>query len=90
MAAYGTTGQVKDVAAPLPDPRWSAIAQRANGAKTIGRTGNREGGSVVTVFNVKGNTYRLLTRIAYPQQIVFVLDLLTHAEYDKNAWKDRL
>jgi mRNA interferase HigB len=44
---------------------------------------------VVTVFNVKGNTYRLLTSIDYDAAIVEVLDVLTHAEYDKALWKDR-
>jgi mRNA interferase HigB len=44
---------------------------------------------VVTVFNVKGNEYRLLTWIDYDEQIVEALDVLTHAEYDKNRWKDR-
>ena len=44
---------------------------------------------VVTVFNVKGNEYRLLTSIDYDAGIVEALDVLTHAEYDKESWKDR-
>lgn len=44
---------------------------------------------VVTVFNVKGNAYRLLTSIDYQLQVVAVLDVLTHAEYSKQAWKLR-
>jgi mRNA interferase HigB len=44
---------------------------------------------VVTVFNVKGNEYRLLTSIDYDAGIVEALDVLTHAEYDKELWKDR-
>ena len=44
---------------------------------------------VVTVFNVKGNEYRLLTRIDYQGHAVFVLELLTHAEYQKDKWKGR-
>jgi mRNA interferase HigB len=44
---------------------------------------------VVTVFNVKGNEYRLLASIDYGEQIVDALDVLTHAEYDKNRWKDK-
>ena len=44
---------------------------------------------VVTVFNVKGNEYRLLTNINYVNQFVMALELLTHAEYDKNKWKER-
>ena len=44
---------------------------------------------VVTVFNVKGNEYRLLTSINFMGQTVIVLELLTHAAYDKDQWKGR-
>ena len=44
-------------------------------------------GKSVTVFNVGGNKYRLLTAIDYPAEIVNVDALLTHAEYDKQKWK---
>jgi len=44
---------------------------------------------VITVFNVKGNEFRLLTDVNYREQVVLVLELLTHSEYDKNKWKGR-
>jgi|SRR4051812_15059983 mRNA interferase HigB len=44
---------------------------------------------VVTVFNVTGNNHRLLTNVDYAGQVVQVLELLTHAEYDKERWKVR-
>jgi mRNA interferase HigB len=40
-----------------------------------------------TVFNIKGNEYRLVVRIEYRLQIVFIREMLTHAEYDKDRWK---
>jgi mRNA interferase HigB len=40
-----------------------------------------------TVFNMKGNAYRLIVKIEYRWQMIFVKHLLTHAEYDKGAWK---
>jgi mRNA interferase HigB len=46
-------------------------------------------GFVVTVFNVKGNNYRLLASIDYDLGVLEALEILTHAEYDKNLWKDR-
>jgi mRNA interferase HigB len=46
-------------------------------------------GVVVTIFNVKGNEYRLLTNANYKAQIMIVLEFLTHAEYDKDRWKGR-
>ena len=40
-----------------------------------------------TVFNLGGNKYRLIARVNYRTQRVFVLYLLTHAEYDQGSWK---
>jgi mRNA interferase HigB len=40
------------------------------------------------VFNIGGNKYRLVTRILYPSQKVFVLKVMTHVEYDKDQWKE--
>ncbi len=40
-----------------------------------------------TVFNVKGNKYRLIALIDYMEQIVMVRDVLTHATYSKGKWK---
>jgi mRNA interferase HigB len=47
-------------------------------------------GNTVTVFNVRGNKYRLITAIHYNWQRVYILRLLTHAEYSKGFWKDSL
>lgn len=40
------------------------------------------------VFNIGGNKYRLVTRILYPSQKVFVLRVMSHGEYDEDTWKD--
>ncbi len=40
-----------------------------------------------TVFNIRGNAYRLITVVDYAEQIVVVRDFLTLAEYDRGAWK---
>jgi mRNA interferase HigB len=36
-----------------------------------------------TVFNIMGNRYRLITLISYKEQVIEIIDVLTHAEYDK-------
>jgi mRNA interferase HigB len=35
------------------------------------------------VFNIKGNSYRLVTAIDYPRRVVFVKWLGSHEKYDK-------
>lgn len=40
------------------------------------------------VFNIGGNKYRLVTRILYRSQKVFVLKVMTHGEYDDGRWKE--
>ena len=47
-------------------------------------------GRSVVVFKIAGNKYRLLTAIHYNRQLAFTLMVLTHAEYDKQKWKDLL
>jgi mRNA interferase HigB len=47
-------------------------------------------GNTVTVFNIRGNKYRLIAAIHYNRQRVYVLRLLRHAEYSKEFWKDSL
>lgn len=39
------------------------------------------------VFNIGGNKFRLVTRILYSSQKVFILKVMTHAEYDNEQWK---
>ncbi|WP_299487010.1 type II toxin-antitoxin system HigB family toxin [Acaryochloris sp. IP29b_bin.137] len=41
-----------------------------------------------TVFNIKGNTYRLIVDINYAKQRIYIKYILTHSEYDKNFWKN--
>jgi mRNA interferase HigB len=40
------------------------------------------------VFNIGGNKYRLVTRILYSSQKVFILKVMTHREYDRDKWKE--
>jgi mRNA interferase HigB len=42
------------------------------------------------VFDIRGNTYRMITAVHFDRQRVFVMLFLTHKEYDKNTWKDQL
>ena len=40
-----------------------------------------------TIFNIKGNQYRLIAEINYTFGRIYVRHVLTHAEYDRGGWK---
>lgn len=40
-----------------------------------------------TVFNIKGNAYRLITEINYRTGRIFLRHVLTHAEHSRGGWK---
>ncbi len=46
-------------------------------------------GAKVTVFDVGGNKYRMVTDIVYAIGTVTILELMTHAEYSRDLWKRR-
>lgn len=41
-----------------------------------------------TLFNIKGNNYRLIADVVYSSQTIYIKYVLTHAEYDKEKWKN--
>ena len=62
--------------------RWHSLAdlkQVYPAADLVGR---------YTVFNIRGNKYRLLSRIVYRSQTVFIVAIMTHEEYDLGKWKN--
>jgi mRNA interferase HigB len=40
-----------------------------------------------TVFNIKGNAFRLIVEINYMTGRLYIRHVLTHAAYDKGGWK---
>ena len=47
-------------------------------------------GRPVVVFNIAHNRYRLIAAVHCNTRIVYTLMILTHREYDRNAWKEQL
>lgn len=62
--------------------RWNNLEE----VKTVYRDAEAVGN--FTVFNIKGNKYRLIVGIDYESQTIFYKYFLTHAEYDKDKWKN--
>lgn len=79
-----------------PDSRasleaWHGVVQRATWKtpaemKQVYRNADLVGRR--TVFNIAGNKFRLIARVNYQTRRIFVLYLLTHAEYDEGKWKE--
>ena len=42
----------------------------------------------LTVFNIGGNKFRLITAIHYNRQKIYIRAVLTHKEYDQGKWKE--
>ena len=42
----------------------------------------------LVIFDIGGNKYRLITCIKYKHKVIYIRDFITHAEYDKNKWKN--
>lgn len=74
-----------------PLRRWYKIAEKAHWqslADTRQDFPHADLAGVCTIFNVKGNAYRLISKIYYPSKVLLVRFVLTHADYDKGRWKD--
>ena len=41
-----------------------------------------------TVFNIKGNHYRLVAKIYYDHRKLLIRQVLTHRDYDRGNWKN--
>ena len=83
-----TSAKHPELAGPLDI--WYRLAKRAEwksledvrkdfpSADSVGRS---------TVFNIKGNHFRLIAEVNYRSGRVYIRHVLSHAEYDRGAWK---
>ena len=66
---------------------WFAEAKKAKWASSNEMKLDYPSASVITrkrtVFNIKGNSYRLVVDIEYKIGIIFIIWFGTHTEYDK-------
>ena len=73
--------------AEQPLRAWYANVKRADWKNPSGVKAAYRNASLIAnnrvVFNIKGNSYRLVAAIDYQYSIVFIRFLGTHQEYDK-------
>ena len=73
-----------------PLDAWFRIAKKASWQSLADVRRTFSSADVVgafTVFNIKGNQFRLITEINYGSGRIYIKNVLTHAEYDKGGWK---
>jgi mRNA interferase HigB len=73
----------------VPLMNWYRITKRADWGSLTETRRDFAHADIVgrrTVFNIHGNDYRLIARVNYKTKRVFILYILTHAEYDKGDW----
>jgi mRNA interferase HigB len=71
------------------DTHWQSFVELRKTYRTAD-TVKAASGRAITIFNIAGGGFRLLTAIDYATRSIEILDLLTHAEYDKENWKTEL
>jgi mRNA interferase HigB len=66
---------------------WFALASRAEWRNSAELKLQNRSASIISaervVFNIKGNDFRLITAIDYEHQILLIIWLGTHREYDR-------
>ena len=85
-------------AAAGPLAEWHRIAKAstwrsfADAKSTFGQTDQVRvrSGQTVCVFDIGGNKFRLIAFVSYAKQKVYVLQVMTHKEYDRERWKEEL
>ncbi len=82
----------KHARAETPLRAWYQVANQARwqsfeDIRQVYRTADRVGDTVI--FNIGGNEYRLLVKVEFRYGKLYIRDVLTHADYSKNLWKDK-
>jgi mRNA interferase HigB len=87
--------QLRDFAAKYPRAtdslrHWANVVQSSAWKNPAEMKATFRAADIVetrTVFDIGGNNYRLIAFVHYRAQIVYIKDVLTHAEYDRGDWK---
>jgi mRNA interferase HigB len=78
----GIKKQIESWYATVKKAEWQNLEDVRKNYRDAEAVGN------FTVFNIKGNDYRLIVGINYETKKVHYKYLLTHAEYNKDKWKN--
>ncbi len=69
---------LREWAGKVSKAQWTRFADIKNTFNNVDSVGNSR-----FVFNIKGNTYRIVAKVLYVPKLVFIRFIGTHAEYNK-------
>jgi len=77
-------------ASQVPLSRWYTIVRKTDfqdldDLRKTFPSADWVGGLVV--FNIGGNSYRLIAAVHFNRKRIYIRNVLTHKEYDQGAWK---
>ncbi|HEV3415859.1 MAG TPA: type II toxin-antitoxin system HigB family toxin [Pirellulales bacterium] len=91
LEEYWESSTHSDAKDPLRS--WYAAVRHADWSSWADLKASFPKASIVgdcVVFNIRGGRYRLVARVRYEANKVFVLLIMTHKEYnDQEKWQDR-
>ena len=73
---------IKDFCKKVEQAEWENLIDVQQDYQNAESVGN------FTVINIKGNKYRMILSIEYQEQIAYFKYFLSHADYDKDDWKN--
>jgi mRNA interferase HigB len=93
VISYKRIRDISNIHADIVEPldNWFKVASKAKWSNLVEVQTvfpKAEAVGDFTVFNIKGNRYRLIVSIDYEGQLIYIKYVLTHAEYDKENWKN--
>ncbi len=74
----------------IPLDTWYRIAKKATWQNLVEVQNDFSHADLVgkcVVFNIGGNKFRLIAKVEFQKQVIFIKFILSHSEYDKNLWK---
>jgi len=80
----------KEPRALEPLMRWADVVESENWqnpSELRQQFGSADFVGDLTVFGIGGNKFRLIAYVGYRKHFVLIKRILTHADYDKGAWK---
>lgn len=84
--------------AEKPLKRWVDIARSADWANILevrltwkkARAVRMPSEAMATIFDIGGTSFRLITKMKYKANSIYIEKVLTHQEYDKSEWQKGL